>query len=123
MLRILGSNPSFYIMDNSAETSDCNENRPSENSTPPNEQKKAAENSTSTSVFVNHAAIAWDESRRKWTGDLSQRSPRIPKDPIISWSTTYEELLSTNDPFPNPIPLYKDLRDVDEQLRYPLIRK
>ncbi|KAI3458928.1 hypothetical protein Pfo_015591 [Paulownia fortunei] len=93
------------MMEVNGRTSHCNENRPSENSTPPNEQKRPAENSMSTSVFVNHAAIAWDESRSKWIGDLSQRSQRMPKDPIISWSMTYEDLLSTNDPFPKPIPL------------------
>ncbi|KAL0401825.1 UNVERIFIED_CONTAM: hypothetical protein Slati_4212400 [Sesamum latifolium] len=86
-------------------TSDCNEKRPLEISTPPYEQKNPAESSTNNSVFVNHAAIAWDESRRNWIGDVSQMSQRTPKDPIINWSTTYEDLLSTTDPFPQPIPL------------------
>ncbi|KAL7109724.1 hypothetical protein ACP275_06G193400 [Erythranthe tilingii] len=88
-----------------ARTSHYNENRAIDNSTPSNESKRAAENSTSTSQFVNHAAIAWDESRRKWAGDLSPRSQKMPTDPIISWSTTYEDLLSNHDPFPKPIPL------------------
>ncbi|KAF5733725.1 hypothetical protein HS088_TW16G00165 [Tripterygium wilfordii] len=60
---------------------------------------------TSTPVFVNHAAIAWHESRRKWVGDQSQHPQRMEKDQIISWSTTYEELLLTNDPFSEPISL------------------
>ncbi|KAG8390584.1 hypothetical protein BUALT_Bualt01G0098800 [Buddleja alternifolia] len=93
------------MMEVNGRPSHCNEKRPLENSTPANEQKQTAENSTCTSVFVNHAAIAWNESRRKWIGDVSQRSERTPKDPIISWSTTYEDLLSTNDPFSEPIPL------------------
>ncbi|KAL2525888.1 hypothetical protein Adt_10942 [Abeliophyllum distichum] len=86
-------------------TSCRNEKIPLENQTPANESKRPAENHTSTSVFVNHAAISWHESRREWIGDLSQRSERVPKDQIISWSMTYEDLLSTNDPFPEPIPL------------------
>ncbi|ONI23787.1 hypothetical protein PRUPE_2G208000 [Prunus persica] len=49
------------------------------------------------------AAIAWHESRKKWVGD--QRMQRMAKDPIISWSTAYEDLLSTHDSFPEPIPL------------------
>ncbi|XP_065871929.1 uncharacterized protein [Euphorbia lathyris] len=61
--------------------------------------------SVNTSLFVNHAAIAWHESRRKWIGDQSQKSESMQKEPIISWSTTYEELLSTNEPFSEPIPL------------------
>ncbi|XP_031383309.1 uncharacterized protein LOC116197338 isoform X1 [Punica granatum] len=60
---------------------------------------------TSTTVFVNHAAIAWHENRRKWIRDQPQRTQRPTKDQIISWSTTYEELLSTNEPFSEPIPL------------------
>ncbi|XP_061370628.1 uncharacterized protein LOC133313295 [Gastrolobium bilobum] len=58
-----------------------------------------------TSTFVNHAAIAWHENRRKWVGNKSQHPPRTAKEPIISWSTSYEELLSTNEPFAQPIPL------------------
>ncbi|XP_022854120.1 uncharacterized protein LOC111375517 isoform X2 [Olea europaea var. sylvestris] len=73
--------------------------------------EEPAENHTSTSVFVNHAAISWHESRRKWIGDPTQRSKSVPKDPIISWSTTYEDLLSTNDPFAEPIPLPKKLSE------------
>ncbi|PIN24449.1 hypothetical protein CDL12_02800 [Handroanthus impetiginosus] len=93
------------MMEVNGSTSCYSEQRPLESSTPSDDREKTDENSTNTSGFVNHAAIAWDENRRKWIGDLSQRSQRIPKDPIISWSMTYEDLLSTNDPFPKPIPL------------------
>ncbi|XP_073305325.1 uncharacterized protein [Primulina huaijiensis] len=86
-------------------TSHSSEKRPLANSTPASQPKMPAEKNTNSSVFVNHAAIAWDENRRKWTGNLSQKPKRIPKDPIISWSMTYEDLLSTNDPFSEPIPL------------------
>jgi transposase len=93
------------------------------------------QNLKQTSMFVNHAANAWHENRKKWVGDKSQQSPRTPKDPIISsqgkmslvtrssaesfqgkgslvtrssaesWSTSYEDLLSTNEPFAERIPL------------------
>nr|GMD37064.1 Protein PRRC2C like [Ipomoea batatas] len=69
------------------------------------ETKKASENVATTPVFINHAAIAWEESRRKWVGDTSQKTQSIAKDPIISWSMTYEDLLSTNEPFAERIPL------------------
>ncbi|XP_054785427.1 uncharacterized protein LOC129291966 [Prosopis cineraria] len=62
-------------------------------------------NLMNTSTYVNHAAIAWYEERRKWVGDKSQHPPRMPKDSVISWSTSYEELLSTDEPFAEPIPL------------------
>ncbi|KAI7729301.1 hypothetical protein M8C21_018521 [Ambrosia artemisiifolia] len=65
---------------------------------PRNEAKKNPETSeSSTTVFINHGAIAWNEGRRRWG--------RMPKDPIISWSTTYEDLLSTTNKFSEPIPL------------------
>lgn len=93
-------------MERNRRASHNNEKKPLENSAPPaNVPKKPSENNSSTSIFVNHAAIAWDESRRKWIGNASQRSDRITKDQMISWSTTYEDLLSTHEPFTEPIPL------------------
>ncbi|GAV60742.1 DUF4050 domain-containing protein [Cephalotus follicularis] len=85
--------------------SHSNEQRPLECSTSANEGKEPTEKDKNTSLFVNHAAISWHENRRSWVGDVSQRPQRMAKDPIISWSTTYEELLSTNEPFSEPIPL------------------
>ncbi|XVE75424.1 hypothetical protein DITRI_Ditri12bG0092900 [Diplodiscus trichospermus] len=68
-------------------------------------EQRPAEKDASTSVFVNHAATAWHENRRRWVGDKSQQSRKTTKDPVISWSTTYEELLLTNEPFSESIPL------------------
>ncbi|KAI3520162.1 hypothetical protein L1887_09407 [Cichorium endivia] len=82
------------------------EKRSIEVSTPRNEAKKNPENNeSSTPVFINHAAIAWNEGRRQWIGDQSQKSSKMPKDPVISWSATYEDLLSTSNRFSEPIPL------------------
>ncbi|KAG6763510.1 hypothetical protein POTOM_030930 [Populus tomentosa] len=100
-------------------SSHSNEKRSSEHSTSTNGEHMNTEKEKSTSVFVNHAAIAWHESRRKWTGNQSRQPQRTTKDPIIrvnimkhngrtflcSWSTTYEDLLSTQEPFSEPIPL------------------
>ncbi|KAL6328336.1 hypothetical protein AAG906_034479 [Vitis piasezkii] len=83
--------------------SHSNEKQTLECSASANEQKEPME--ASTFVFINHAAIAWHDRRREWVGDQSQKSQRKQKDPIISWSMTYEDLLSTNEPFSEPIPL------------------
>ncbi|URD79218.1 hypothetical protein MUK42_02921 [Musa troglodytarum] len=57
-------------------------------------------------LFTNQvAAIAWNEMRREWVGDQPKRSHMAPREPTISWSTTYEDLLLTSQPFPQPIPL------------------
>lgn len=80
--------------------------QPSEHKKSANQQgKKTAKKETKTPVFINYAAIAWHENRKKWVGDQSQRAKRMEKDPVISWTTAYEDLLSTNDPFAEPIPL------------------
>ncbi|XP_076957293.1 uncharacterized protein LOC143632751 isoform X1 [Bidens hawaiensis] len=82
------------------------EKRPLENPTPRNEAKKNPEaDESSTPVFINHGAIAWNEGRKRWVGDQSQKPQHLPKDPIISWSATYEDLLSTSNRFSEPIPL------------------
>ncbi|GAA0184986.1 hypothetical protein LIER_32274 [Lithospermum erythrorhizon] len=82
-----------------------NDTPATEVSTALGETKRPVENKQGCQVFINHAAIAWHESRKKWIGNLSQKSDRVPKDPVISWSTTYEDLLSSNEPFPEPISL------------------
>ncbi|XP_058204570.1 uncharacterized protein LOC131318671 isoform X2 [Rhododendron vialii] len=70
-----------------------------------NDVNKSTADIATSSVFVNHAEIAWQLNRRKWIGDQSQKFKRMPKDPIISWSTTYEDLLCNDEPFPEAIPL------------------
>ncbi|XP_078182702.1 zinc finger protein [Carex rostrata] len=64
----------------------------------------ALESGNSTN-FVNQAAIVWHDTRKKWVGDASKKSKRPPPEPIISWCTTYEDLLSGSQHFPQPIPL------------------
>ncbi|KAI9157196.1 hypothetical protein LWI28_018277 [Acer negundo] len=92
-------------MELSAVSSRFNENRSIDCSTPAKEENLPTGKNGSASVFINHAEIAWHENRRKWIGDESQRPERMDKDPIISWSTTYDDLLSNNEPFSEPIPL------------------
>ncbi|KAJ6311486.1 hypothetical protein OIU77_013280 [Salix suchowensis] len=96
---------SLEPMDVNSVRSHSNEKQPVEHSTSTNGEHKHTEKEKSASVFINHAAIAWHESRREWTGDQSQQPQRMIKDPIISWSATYEDLLSTHEPFSEPIPL------------------
>ncbi|XP_044508038.1 uncharacterized protein LOC123227337 isoform X2 [Mangifera indica] len=91
-------------MEVKAGNSHLNEKQPMNCSTS-SKEVKPAEKVVTTSVFVNHAEIAWHQSRRKWIGDQSQQQPKMAKDPIISWTTTYDELLGNNRPFPEPIPL------------------
>ncbi|XP_021894997.1 uncharacterized protein LOC110812513 isoform X2 [Carica papaya] len=91
-------------MEHNAGISRSNVKQSLQSSMPTKEGKRPKENNPNTSTFINHAAIAWQESRKKWVGEQPQQH-RMAKDPIISWSTTYEELLSSNEPFSKPIPL------------------
>ncbi|GAB2300630.1 hypothetical protein Dimus_034664 [Dionaea muscipula] len=57
------------------------------------------------SGFENHAETAWLQMRKQWAGDCSQKPEGVPKDPVLSWTTTYEDLLLSTEPFHQPIPL------------------
>ncbi|CAA6666566.1 unnamed protein product [Spirodela intermedia] len=70
-----------------------------------NEQEKHGDDNVSCVSFINHAEIAWHERRKEWVGDQSKKPHRMTKEPVISWSTTYEDLLSTNQHFPRRIAL------------------
>ncbi|XP_042444889.1 uncharacterized protein LOC122029825 isoform X1 [Zingiber officinale] len=67
---------------------------------------KAAVINTNNHSFVNQGAITWNEMRREWLGDSSKRWRRR-SEPSISWLSTYDDLLSTTQPFPQAIPLWE----------------
>ncbi|KAJ6820602.1 uncharacterized protein M6B38_396540 [Iris pallida] len=69
------------------------------------EENMSIEETLKNDSFVNHAAIAWNQRRKEWVGDQSKPPRRVSREPTISWCTTYEDLLSTNQPFAEPIPL------------------
>lgn len=69
-----------------------------------NDSKMSTDNGLDTS-FINHAAVAWAEMRRQWVGHQAEVSKKAPREPVISWCTTYDDLLSTSERFPQPIPL------------------
>lgn len=62
-------------------------------------------NQSANSIDVNHGLTLWIEQRKDWTAKPSQPRPSRPQEPVISWSATYEDLLSTSRRFPKPIPL------------------
>ncbi|XP_026439874.1 uncharacterized protein LOC113338714 [Papaver somniferum] len=89
-------------MDKDVSVTRSHEKQPSMDSTFISEDKNPADNA---SVFVNQAEKAWQEMRKDWAGNRSQKTQRVPKDPVLSWSLTYDDLLLTHDPFPQRIPL------------------
>ncbi|KAF5456730.1 hypothetical protein F2P56_026178 [Juglans regia] len=57
------------------------------------------------SEFINHGLLLWNQTRLQWLGNKRSKSHPQVLEPRISWNATYESLLTTNKPFPQPIPL------------------
>jgi len=55
--------------------------------------------------YVNHALRMWTQRRREWVGNRERPRPVVHREPVISWSTTYEDLLGTSRSFSQPISL------------------
>ncbi|KAG6389316.1 hypothetical protein SASPL_150784 [Salvia splendens] len=70
---------------------------------------------SSSSEFVNHgkffyivlpfSLLLWNETRQQWVGNKGPQEPGQAQEPKLSFNATYESLLGTNKPFPQPIPL------------------
>jgi len=69
------------------------------------QETPSTSDSNTSNPFVNHALNLWTERRREWVGTRERPRPVQHREPVISWSTTYEDLLATSRPFPQPIPL------------------
>ena len=55
--------------------------------------------STSTGLLL------WNQTRQQWIGNQKSQNRKQVQEPRISWNATYESLLGTNKPLPQPIPL------------------
>ncbi|EPS64991.1 hypothetical protein M569_09789, partial [Genlisea aurea] len=50
--------------------------------------------------------LNWNQNRLEWLGSLNARNRRkIKEPPLLSWSRSYEHLVSTSSPFLTPVPL------------------
>ncbi|XXG45722.1 hypothetical protein AAC387_Pa02g0723 [Persea americana] len=65
-----------------------------------------AGNSSNPSEFVNHGLLLWTQTRQQWIGNKRKENQvQQVHEPRLSWNATYDSLLGTNKPFPQPIPL------------------
>ncbi|XP_057799935.1 uncharacterized protein LOC131015540 isoform X4 [Salvia miltiorrhiza] len=60
---------------------------------------------SNSSEFVNHGLLLWNQTRQQWVGSKGSQKPGQAQEPKLSFNATYESLLGTNKPFPQPIPL------------------
>ncbi|PWZ07989.1 hypothetical protein Zm00014a_001653 [Zea mays] len=50
--------------------------------------------------------MLWNQTRQQWVGSKKRHSrSQQPREPKLSWNTTYESLLGSNKLFSQPIPL------------------
>ncbi|XP_058223720.1 uncharacterized protein LOC131333279 [Rhododendron vialii] len=55
--------------------------------------------------FVNHGLLLWNQTRQQWTANKTSQNSAQIREPKLSWNASYENLLGTSKPFPQPIPL------------------
>ncbi|TMX00357.1 hypothetical protein EJD97_000982 [Solanum chilense] len=60
---------------------------------------------SSTSEFVNHGLLLWNQTRQQWCGNKTPQKGASVREPRLSSDTNYVTLLGTNKLFPQPIPL------------------
>ncbi|XP_057457797.1 uncharacterized protein LOC130748583 isoform X2 [Lotus japonicus] len=63
--------------------------------------------SSNPTEFVNHGLTLWNQTRQRWIGNNKrpEKQTEQSREPKLSWNATYDSLLASNKPFPQPIPL------------------
>ncbi|XP_070660969.1 uncharacterized protein [Malus domestica] len=62
--------------------------------------------SSTPAEFVNHGLLLWSQTRHLWVGNKKSESPsKKIREPKLGWNASYESLLGSTKPFPQPIPL------------------
>ncbi|GFP87814.1 hypothetical protein PHJA_000925100, partial [Phtheirospermum japonicum] len=64
-----------------------------------------ADGTANPSEYVNHGLLLWNQTRQQWVGIKGSQKSEQTREPKLNWNATYESLLGTNKPFPQPIPL------------------
>ncbi|KAF7139529.1 hypothetical protein RHSIM_Rhsim07G0157600 [Rhododendron simsii] len=49
--------------------------------------------------------LLWNQTRQQWTANKTSQNSAQVREPKLSWNASYENLLGTSKPFPQPIPL------------------
>eukprot|EP00250_Pteridium_aquilinum_P003661 c13969_g1_i2 orf=239-550(+) len=70
-----------------------------------NQETRPSTDDANTTAFVNHALILWQETRKEWVGSRTMPRSQQPRQPVLSSTAMYGDLLTNNRPFPRPIPL------------------
>ncbi|EXB88198.1 hypothetical protein L484_011627 [Morus notabilis] len=68
-------------------------------------QRSISSLTTSSHAPDPNSLLLWNQTRQQWLGNKSSQNKMQIREPRISWNATYESLLGTLKPFPQPIPL------------------
>ncbi|KAK7351390.1 hypothetical protein VNO77_10802 [Canavalia gladiata] len=71
----------------------------------PSDPQSSADIQIDSPEYVNHGLLLWNQLRKQWIGKRRPENKKQVGEPRISWNATYENLLGTSKPFPQPIPL------------------
>ncbi|KAA8521569.1 hypothetical protein F0562_012242 [Nyssa sinensis] len=67
--------------------------------------QSVAGSTSNPTEFVNHGFLLWNQIRQQWIGNKKSQTHEQVREPRLSRNATYESLLGTDKPFPQPIPL------------------
>ncbi|KAM1200841.1 hypothetical protein FF1_017203 [Malus domestica] len=69
------------------------------------QSQKSISSVSTSNPLDSHSLLLWNQTRNQWLANKRPQRQKQLREPRISWNATYESLLSTNKPFPQPIPL------------------
>lgn len=71
-----------------------------------NQSQGDSSESNVPTAFVNHGLLLWNQNRQHWVQNRKSGNKRqVIREPKLHWSATYDSLLGSNKPFPQPVPL------------------
>ncbi|XAR70970.1 hypothetical protein NMG60_11028028 [Bertholletia excelsa] len=95
---------STYEMDRSASESQRSVPSMSTSNLPPDLHASGG-NASNPTEFVNHGLLLWNQTRQQWTVNKKSDNRTQVREPKLSCNVTCGNLLGTNKPFPQRIPL------------------
>ncbi|XP_022153619.1 uncharacterized protein LOC111021080 isoform X2 [Momordica charantia] len=59
-----------------------------------------------STAFVNNGLLLWNQTRQHWVKNKKPCNRELfVREPKLNWNATYDSLLGSNKPFPQPVPL------------------
>ncbi|XP_010539506.1 PREDICTED: uncharacterized protein LOC104813566 isoform X2 [Tarenaya hassleriana] len=70
------------------------------------DSQAGARSSRFPTEFVNDGLLLWNQTRERWVGkERHDNRVNHNREPKLNWNPSYDSLLGSNKPFPQPLPL------------------